>query len=511
MRRAAAVVAAAATLAPAGVAMASDPGYPQQGKPDPLSLAIDGVRGIAISQTGPRNCAQLDGGTAGLPEPEAQQILRDRAPDAAPPSSVPSGLPTRVDLRSTTQTFNRRYWFVLKNGRIYYKQPTAAHWAAVPLPSCLDGKTTGISVDDDELIAIGPNRQVYTMDGALGPPGFFNWTVRWGPLFWTGPGRTLPRGSTWSWSVLSPLEDKTWTDTAGNEFKVGDAKVSHIWLLNGGGRRLTYMDPWLPDDQSYEACAPQRGRLRSVGLSASGSTVFVIDRYGDMYTRLYDFDLSGADSLYDNYSYYDQRGQPNPAIQLPSPGWVHQPKIRGRITDAISIEKTGPGSNSRLLRVGGRDGFWQKPAYGGSWKFVRTGAPVGGRPLYNPRWDMSRVGLAPSEDRSYAGGGIEVPNFNTYCSPASLRVTLPGGRVLALGLHTVDAIRQSPRARGLDDHPRLVQGTIEAPASVLNSRDPAVRDFVARYLKGRFTDAEIQATTTELVFPLQGWRLKSGP
>src|SRR5205809_899488 len=83
---------------------------------------------------------------------------------------------------------------------------------ALRTPSCFDGQVRGISADDDEMIAIGPHRQVFTMDGALGDPRFFNWTVRWGPTFWTGPGRTLPGGITWSWSVSSPREDGTFTD-----------------------------------------------------------------------------------------------------------------------------------------------------------------------------------------------------------------------------------------------------------------------------------------------------------
>ncbi len=76
-------------------------------------------------------------------------------------------------------------------------------------------------------------------------------------------------------------------------------------------------------------------------------------------------------------------------------------------------------------------------------------------------------------------------------------------------LHTTDVIRQSPRARGLDENPRLIQGTIEAPGSVLESEQPAVRDFMATYLTGgRFTPARIDATTDRLDFPQQGWALR---
>jgi hypothetical protein len=424
---------------------------------------------------------------------------------------VPADLPRRVDLRSTTATFNRRYAFVLRAGHVYFRRVASSAWARLPVPSCFDGAVRGISVDDDELLAIDGPRHVFTMDGALRPPALFNWTERWGPPFWTGAGRRLPAGSLWTWSVLSPLEDHTWTDSAGNEQPVGDAKVSHVWMVGGGGTRLVYMDPWLPADDSYEMCGPQRGRFRTVAMSAAASTVFVMNRAGAMYTRLYDFDMSGADSFFLKYSYSDQRGRTNPVIQLPPVGWVRQPRILGRVRDAISVHKTGPGSNSRTLRVAGPGGFWEKALTARSWRFVRTGQTLG-RPL--PARGRARARLAPSTDRPFAMASprleVVVPDFNLACSPARLHVRLAAGERVALTLHSVDAIRQTPRAAGLDGEPRLVQGTIEAPASVLGSADPAVRAFAARYLTGgRFTDAPIDATSGALVFKDQGWTLRA--
>src|SRR3954447_15983901 len=302
-------------------------GTPQ---PDPLTLVADGVRGAAVAQTtADRRCPELFGGTAGLHEKDAQRALQEGlfAPPALPAGPVPAGLPRRVDLRSTTRTFNRRYAFVLRDGHVYYRAQPGGAWARLHVPACFDGDVRGVSVDDDELIAIDRARHIFTMDGALRAPALFNWTERWGPPFWTGAARRLPGGALWSWSVLSPAEDETWTDSAGNQQPVGDAKVSHIWLVRDNGRRLVYMDPWLPADDSYEMCGPQRGRFRAIAMSAAASTVFVMNDGGAMVTRLYDFDMSGADSFFDHYSYDDQRGKPNPVFQLPSAGWVRQPRI----------------------------------------------------------------------------------------------------------------------------------------------------------------------------------------
>ena len=58
---------------------------------------------------------------------------------------------------------------------------------------------------------------------------------------------------TWSWSVVSPSEDGNWTDPAGNLHAIGSGKVSHIWALRTGGRRLSFWDPWLPLRLHFDA------------------------------------------------------------------------------------------------------------------------------------------------------------------------------------------------------------------------------------------------------------------
>lgn len=480
------------------------------------------VSALAADRSAMLACPELAGGTAGLPEPGDRPAEVDagnplRAGDA---TDAPATLPRQVVLRSERETFNRRYQFVLSGGRVWFKSNTAVTgirepWARLPLSRCFDGHLVGISVDDDELVAIDDDRQIYTMDGALGSPSSFNWTMRWGIPFWTGPGWQLPTGiQDWEWSVVSKREEGTFRDAAGNQHAVGDGKVSHIWTLSDSGRRLTYLDPWLPNDSSFEMCAPHRGRFRSVSLAASGSTVFVIGKYGDLFTRLYDFDMAGADPIFFRYSYADQRGVANPAIQLPSPGWVRQPKIPGVITDRISIHKVGSGTDHRVLRVEGRSdgrtGYWQKDISARAWRFVPTYRTLTGTRLENPTASSSARGLLPSEDRAYSGSSngarLTVPDFNTYCSPSRLKVALPTGESFTLTLHTVDIIRQTPRARGLDTNPRRVEGTLSIP-DALRTGDPEIAAFVNALGPGRFVQADMDATTGTLTFPHRGWTL----
>jgi hypothetical protein len=256
-------------------------------------------------------------------------------------------------------------------------------------------------------------------------------------------------------------------------------------------------------------CGPYRGRFKAVNLSTSGSTLFVIGSRGDMFTRLFDFDLSGHDPFFLSYSYEDQRGKGDSApIQLPPPGWVHQPKIPGRITSAISIEKVGKEAVHRVLRVEGLDrrgrtGYWEKDISQGSvWRFHRTGEPLRAHEIANPRRDTSRKGLGRAQDLAFAGPDSQVPNFNVYCSPARLRIHPPGARPFDLVLHNIDGLRQSARARGLDDNPREQYGDIEVPKALLEN------PFVRKNLGGRrFTDVTLEVTAHQLQIKELGWTL----
>ncbi len=146
----------------------------------------------ALAGTPPSSrCAELlPGGTANTPDPV-------RAGPAAPlPGSWspgPRGLPDDVHLRNTTTTYNRLYEFTLAGGDLFARRrSTDERWRQVPLPDCLDGRLHGISADDDEMIGLDGERNVYTMDNALKNPALWNWTKRWGPVMWSGDGFALP-------------------------------------------------------------------------------------------------------------------------------------------------------------------------------------------------------------------------------------------------------------------------------------------------------------------------------
>ncbi len=417
----------------------------------------------------------------------------------------PGLLPRQVYLRTETEGFNRLYEFATRRGEIFARlrrgdQP----WRRLPLPACFAGRVEQISVDDDEMIALDERRHVFTMNRALDNGSEFSWTGHWSVPVWMGPGITLPPTKAWSWSVVSPLEDHNWTDPAGNRTAIGAGKVSHIWGLRPGGRRLTFWDPWLPLDQSYEMCGPHRGRFRAVNLSAAGSYVFVIGRFGDMFTRLYDFDISGHDPIFFDYSYEDQRGKGDGApIQLPPAGWTRQPKIPGRITSAISISKVGvdcgpphPPGRGRAPRPHRLLAARRRLAAG-------EGVAVPPHRRSAEREGCSRTRAATRPGGASPGARTGATGCTAAASPRPSSTTTStarrrpcaGRRTARCGsyrLYNVDGLRQAPRARGLDDEPREQYGEI-------------------RWGPGDFEAVTVQATRARIEIPEHDWTFEHVP
>ncbi|WP_278265886.1 hypothetical protein [Nocardia sp. AG03] len=432
------------------------------------ALAVAGlvVAGLTVPSAGVADPGCVLMGTVGTPEITVDESTAGL--DALAPATIE--LPDQVYLRGTTESFDRRWSFATRGGQIYAKEAAAqGGWRQLDLPGCLSGRIAGVSADDDELMAIDRDGRFFTMDRALSAPKDWNWSGRYGTPLWTGPGNTLPPGAlTWSWSVLSPGEDHVWRDTAGNDHPVGGAKVSHVFALTHDGTRIQYVDPWLPVDHSYEMSTPLGGRFRGIALSTSASTSLIVNQYGDFYTRLYDFDISGADKVFFRYSYDDQRGLPEApdmlaeridaryaAIQLPAPGWVRQPKIPGEITDRLSIHRTGPGS-----------------------------------------------------DATPGGLRAEITSFDLAVSPTPLRLTFPDGTARELLLHTVDGLRQTPQQPGITAQPRVFDGTVEVAPGLFD--DPSLSDTARDILRDavrdhRFIDTPVVVTDT--AFRVETWNL----
>src|SRR5699024_2233366 len=259
---------------------------------------------------------------------------------------------------------------------------------------CLDGQIAAVSVDGNMLVALDGDGWIYSLDNLLSAPDTWNWTRSYGAPIWLWPGLTVPRAPTapHSWSISHRISE-TVNDAQGHVHPT-TAGLVELVSLAGDGSRIVYQDPWLPADESYEIGGPLGGRFISDSISTSGSVTFVMNEYGDMFTRKYDLDIAGANHIPGRYTWQEQGDLPaapnqlaerfDPqyaAISLPAPDWVHQPKIPGEITSRISISVSGPAVEDRELRVEGRNdgatGYWHKGLSDSEWAFTATGSPLG--------------------------------------------------------------------------------------------------------------------------------------
>ena len=333
-------------------------------------------------------------------------------------------LPKAVYLRDNTQSFSAKWEIALLDGTLYVRHRGKNEpWREAPMPKALKGHIKGISMDKDVCTCVDENDWIYTCENMFKEPKDWYWLKSYGNLLRTGDsfqlGNTQP--GKWSAAILNAKEDKIFTGSDGRQHALTPASCSEVFYVdpqNPGN--LVYVDPWLPRDSSHTAGSPCHARFRIESLSASGNTVLVTNKYGDLYLRDVDYDMSGGDPLQYRYSWDDQTGKKDAgswiqnrlddstaAVHLPSPYWQKVPKVPGTITNRISIETTGTGSQARLLKVegrkDGRTGYWEMPRGGSAWTFHPTDEPLKGTVLQNSAEDTSNRDLLPASGKTYFG------------------------------------------------------------------------------------------------------------
>ncbi|MDM4770645.1 hypothetical protein [Solimonas sp. SE-A11] len=488
---------------------------PAERSPSILETRFPGIRTVPNLL-----CPEDYLGTTGLLIPTVLDPERFSPMQGGPeaPPQVAALLPRDVHFRGRQESLDGRYYYAVREGRIWVKANrdatgTDEPWRQLRIPRCLDGQVSAISADGTVLIALNAQRDIYTLDYANGAIGSGGWTRRWGPFFWTDlGGHIFSDVRDWATTHFTGT-DEYFVDGGG--YRQAPAGILNVFLLRGDGLRITYIDPWLPMDESREVCGPERGTAVIAGLSGSGSTAMIVTATGEIYTRLYEFDVSGGNAVLLDYSWQDQSGVESPKIQLPAPDWVRQPNVPGRITDRISLRKLPPGSEHRLMRVegqdgSGRNGYWERDIAGGDWRFVFTGETLQGRtlPLPGPHHGLP-------EDFSYtgriAGHDARLLDFNPYCSPATLRIDL-NGQSLDLELHSTDGLRQERRARGLDIYPRYYRAAVKVPAALWQQRasQPAmVQEFLAQHFgESAVLETELYATRSRIDIAQACWTLR---
>lgn len=455
-----------------------------------------------------------------------------------PASAAPPDLPPTISLRTPTQAFNEMYAFAISGGLIHVKKrsgdtgwqrlgntgyPEDTHGAPLTRDAIEE-----ISVDGPILIAVSDQRRIYYCTNGYALPHKIAWTDHWGSPLGAGPGITLPKDTRgWALSQDDLTRNKFYYDQNGNAYP---CMVTTLFRLSENGQEIHFADPWTPPDWGYRIAGPFRDRFIAENISAAASVLFVINRYGDMYTHQNDFDIGGGNPFF-NYTYEDDvhYADNDPILnfalvrkrRVPDQVWYNQPKITGRITKNITIffpEGGAPGESDRILRVEGEDsdgnpGYYEKNLEGVIWRFIKTpGRRIAEDDFIdNPPENMSRHTLGTAPEYRFSGemthllhGAVEaeLSNFSLVCSPAKIRLKAGAGPWVELKLHHHLTLRTETRERPGEDGDYVeLKGAIEIPEAVTASTDERVTDLLATYFYlrpgtgKRFVDISMKAKT----------------
>jgi hypothetical protein len=463
-------------------------------------------------------------------------------------------LPDEIYFRNQEQGFSYEHLYALKDGKIWIKPNTKntgvyGKWELFNKSGIPSGDEVSSFAGSDRIMQFSTEG---TMIAAVSNKGRF---YIWQPTYkektiWrdeTGaPFRDalyLPENKTWCfslstmrapWKRQTPMHENDivsyWEDIDGNKTEFGF--TASIYIVSPDGQKIVYTDTGLPASWNRAFTSPERGKYIIENMSASASTIFVINETGKMYTKMIDFELEGGCPAL-RYVYSREKrtrdGEIAPLMKsirtLPLPDWREQEAIdvvlaglksgsgQAALTGNITILLTGKGNAARELRVQGRDntgkyGYWKKMIFDNNWKFVVTGeifsessiiknymstAPEGGILDRNYRGKLKKSGEA---DLS-----AELIGFYCFSTPAVLRIHI-NRKSFDLKFHTVDL--WSPTAQkkyfpelvgNSDGEPKLLQGTIVIPDDILDSSDAEIRNTVSRYF-GEFNRQPLAFTVS---------------
>jgi hypothetical protein len=415
-------------------------------------------------------------------------------------------LPKSVKIKTPTQTFNKYYYFALKDGCIFFKPnaettgkrsgwkpflenglPHNSDIENYPIPNSI----TEIHADADEIVALSDTGRFYWLRIETGASwNAMVWSHLWGwpesePLFLKGRA-ALPR----AWAIGRRNKDVLYhEDIDGNPHHFGTMGITTLYVLTSDGREIVYTDSGLPADFSHTIILPHRGKFIAESMSVSASTIFIIDASGKMYTRLVDFDTIGSDPMFFKYSYRREKRKDKgkdwasnfTVWSLPAEDWHEQPLIelngQAELSSMITIYQNGHGNAARELRVAGKNsegktGYFFKMIFDEKWNFREYPGVLEESRMLSlihrknenlTNGDIYYSGKIRENDKYVPNTLAELIDFNLSESPSILRIT-QNGSISEMMLHTVEAwthvIRNDP---GRDGTPKIFLGTLEMP------------------------------------------------
>jgi hypothetical protein len=332
----------------------------------------------------------------GAPEQTAPDVKKASYAD----EDINGDFPEAVYIKTRTQSFNLYHYYIIRDGLIWYKSIDSAKepqdWmlfekTGLPYNEGKQGFAepqviTEISADADELVALSEDGGFYRF--------CFDKTIAHASNVWLDR-QGWPKEEQLCMSERL-VKNKAWAlgkrnqhilyyeDPFGNQHHNGTMEIATTYMLLEDGQEICYADTGVPSDFSRNFIGPERGMFKAVSLSASASTMFVINEVGEMYTRMADFDIAGSDPMFFKYTYIPyQSDLPGSDYfsnltewGLPAEDWRAQPPIplAGKATRHITILQNGNGNGARELRVAGLNengetGYWTKAIFDESWDF----------------------------------------------------------------------------------------------------------------------------------------------
>ena len=438
--------------------------------------------------------------------------------------NVNGSFPDTVYIKTATQTFNKDYQFCLSDGMIYYKgrrpDKGPADWelleTGLPYSKIARFKTPkrviALAGDVDSILAMDEEGKVYEY--------YFERTTIRRHITWyhimgfpTKGQLALNRttGNTRAWTAGTRRSEVLWyEDPFGNQHHYGSMGIETYYILNDAGDTIRFTDSGLPADLSRSMLLPERGAFIARNISASGSTVFVINDAGEMYTRLVDFDTMGGDPMFFLYTYKNEK-QPYKGSQyisnftewgLPGEDWAKQPEIplsgKARITRHITILQTGQGNDAREMRVAGlspegRSGFYYKNLKDTSWQFKEMEMHFADESYLDTSLDRASL-RRPVQEIAYRGSvtlpegselGLGIPDFVMSEGDCTLQFTL-GGETASVKMYPCEIWSYMYRLDpGLDGTPKLFFVTFSTEDLANQKLSPAFRTMLDTLFEGK--------------------------
>jgi hypothetical protein len=442
---------------------------------------------------------------------------------------INGGFPEAVYIKTRTQTFNTYHYYILRDGLIWYKsvesEKEPKDWTLFE-ETGLPRKTNAvaeISADADELVAVSTEGAFYRycFDPNIAHKSNV-WLEKQG---WPKEeqlylDRRTAKNTAWSVGKRN-AQVLYYEDAFGNQHHNGTMEIITTYMLLEDGQEIVYADTGLPSDFSRNFIGPERGAFKALSLSASASTLFVINEAGEMYTRMADFDIIGADPMWFKYTYIPYQSDLDGTNYfsnltewaLPSEDWRKQPPIplneNAAITRRITILQNGQGNAARELRVAGQNengenGYWTKAIFAETWEFQAV-------PLVLNEGDFLRSNeggsLPPaprgdSLDKGYRGywwtnGEVEIgweyeiPDFNILEGSCDFRISFRG-ETCVLKLYPIEMWTYLKRdyIPGRSGPPKLFLVTLEIPEDALVGLSEdftrSINDKFAKYDKTLF-------------------------